>query len=247
MVSGKPSIYMSDVDGHHFGIRVARALVKPGALSDILEYCRSHSVTLLIARCLVSDLEAAQAMERERFILADTLLYYIINLPATSAPEKDSNVSIRPLRLGEESIVTAIAKESFQGYAGHYHADQRLERAKCDEAYVSWIYNSCVSKDLTDEVLVAEFADKVIGFGSVRLNSANEGEFVLAGVLASARQHGAYRALLLGAIDWCTSKRAFHMVTSTQITNLVVQRVWTSAGLKLNQAYYTFHKWFDEP
>ena len=43
----------------------------------------------------------------------------------------------------------------FSGYLGHYHADPRLDRAKCDEVYLSWAERSCVDPSVASKVLVA--------------------------------------------------------------------------------------------
>jgi len=49
-----------------------------------------------------------------------------------------------------------VGRELFHGYLGRYHADDRLDRGKCDELYTSWAYCSCVSREVADEV----FADQ---------------------------------------------------------------------------------------
>ncbi|MGD0237573.1 MAG: GNAT family N-acetyltransferase [Syntrophorhabdales bacterium] len=247
MVSNEASVYISDVDSRHFRIRVARALVKPAALSDVVEYCRSHSVTLLIARCLVSDLEVAQALEHEGFSLMDTLLYYTANVLENPLPQVNAALPVRPLRNGEEEAVREVAREAFHGYLGHYHADQRLDPVKCDEAYASWVFNCCSSNNFADQVLVAEVDHRVAGFCSLRLNGPDEGEGLLFGVSPWARKRTVYRSLLLQAMRWCFTQGASRMIISTQITNMLVQRMWANAGFHLTTAYYTFHKWFDAP
>ena len=74
----------------------------------------------------------------------------------TYAQPDNGPTRILPVRLGEEHSVMAVARELFHGYLGDYHADDRLDRAKCDELYTSWAYCSCVSREVADEV----FADQ---------------------------------------------------------------------------------------
>ncbi len=142
-------------------------------------------------------------------------------------------------------MIKAIAAKCFRGYFGHYHADEKLDRSKCDEAYISWAYRSCVSRDVADEVLVADLAGSIVGFASLRLNSEQEGEGILFGVAPSAQRKGIYRSLLINSMQWCLSKGARHMIYSTQITNIAVQKVLVRLGFVPSNAYYTFHKWFD--
>src|SRR3972149_1509874 len=166
-----PPVHLSSVDEERFGIRIARASVPAlSALPFIMDFCRPNGVALLIARCPASELGTAQAMEREGFGLMDTLVYYAHKLEQTSSPSDVGKISIRPVRPGEEDGVKRVAAESLRGYFGHYHADERLGRQECDEVYTSWALRSCLSRDVADEVLVADLGGNIVGFATLRLN-----------------------------------------------------------------------------
>lgn len=246
MTSDAPPVDLSPIDGERFGISVARAsVVAPDALASVNDFCRENGVNLLIARCPASELRTAQAMERDGFSLMDTLVYYARNLKKTPIPSDIGTVPVRPARPGEAEAVERVAAESFRGYFGHYHADGRLPRKQCDQVYTSWAVRSCTSRDVADEVLVAERDANIVGFATLRLNSPEEGDGVLFGVDPSAQGHGIYRSLMIHGMEWCVSKGATRMVTSTQINNVAVQKVWARLGFEPSHAYYTFHKWFD--
>lgn len=248
MISNRSDVYLSAIDEERFGIRTARALqVTLYTLPEVMDFCRMNGVVLLIARCLASEIRVAQAMEQEGCFLMDTLVYYSRNLLNTPIPLDTGKVTIRPIQPGEEDDVKIVAGESFRGYSGHYHADDRLDRKKCDEGYVSWALRSCISRDIGDEVLVADSGGSIVGFATLRLNSPEEGEGVLFGVVPLAQEHGIYRSFMIHGMNWCLSKGATHMVVSTQIANVNVQKVWMRIGFEIRYAYYTFHKWFDSP
>ena len=237
---------LSAIDEERFGIRTARcAPVTMASLPSVLEFCRANDVRLLIARCPATDLAVAQAMEREGFSLMDVLIYYTRNLVKTPIPSDTCEVLVRTIRLGDEEQVKTVAAESFRGYFGHYHADPRLDKEKCDEAYISWAVRSCVSREVADEVLVAVEGESILGFATLRLNSPEEGEGVLFGVAPAAQGRGIYRSFIIRAMEWFRSRGRSHMVVSTQITNIAVQKVWVRVGFEPSHAYYTFHKWFD--
>jgi GNAT superfamily N-acetyltransferase len=143
--------------------------------------------------------------------------------------------------------VKAVASDAFRGYVGHYQADQKLERSRCDAVYPDWAFRSCVSPDVADEVLVAELDGSIVGFAALRINSPDEGEGLLYGVSSRARRHGMYRSLMVQSMNWCLRKGAACMVISTQITNIVAQSVWVRLGFEPSHSLYTLHKWFDEP
>jgi RimJ/RimL family protein N-acetyltransferase len=239
-------IKLSSIDEERFGIRTARALVSSlEELRSANDFCRANDVTLLIARCPTSQTQTAQEMEREGFLLMDTLVYYTRDLEKTPLPSDQPNASIRLIRPGEEEAVKAIATETFGDYLSHYHSDDRLDRAKCNEVYPSWAYRSCVSREVADDILIAEMDGSVVGFVTLQLSSPQEGAVVLGGVSHSAQGYGIYRSFLIRGMDWLLSKGATRMIVSTQITNIAVQKVWARIGFELAHAKYTFHKWFD--
>jgi len=157
---------------------------------------------------------------------------------------EEGQAAVRTIAPGDASPVRAIAAAAFSGYGGHYHADPRLDDEQCDEVYADWAERSCVSKDVADEVLVAELDGQIVGFVTMRFNSDDEAEVVLNGVAPPAQGRGVYRSLMIRAMDLCASRGRTRIVISTQLTNVVVQKVWTRLGFELTSAYYTFHKWF---
>jgi GNAT superfamily N-acetyltransferase len=239
-------IALSPLDEQRFGIRSARVQgLTLEQFPEVLEFCRANGVVFLIARCPASDLMTAQAMERQGFLIMDTLVYCTRDLRKTPLPPDGTDMQIRSGRREDLDEVLSIAHESFRGYQGHYHADQRLDRTKCDEAYASWAERSITTEGVVDEVLIAEQDGGIVGFMTLRMNNPNDGEAVLSGVRQDARGRGIYRSFIIRAMEWCVKQRANQMIVSTQITNVAVQKVWTRLGFEFSHAYYTFHKWFD--
>jgi GNAT superfamily N-acetyltransferase len=246
MSLNEQSVYVSDIDEDRFGIRTAKsAKVTVDNLPKIMDFCQNNNVKMLIARCPTNDFPAIHAMEGADFLLMDTLVYYSMDLKHTPIPLDNSKVTIRKVQLGEENKVKAVAAESFRGYFGHYHADERLNNSKCDEVYVSWAVNSCVSRDFADDVLVIELRGRISGFISLRFNTPEEGEVGLFCVDPSAQNRGFSQSLLIGALKWCVSQGAKRLVISTQIINISSQKAFTLMGFVFRDSYYTFHKWFD--
>jgi GNAT superfamily N-acetyltransferase len=240
-------IYISEIDEKRFGIKVAKT--DNMALYDIpsiMRFCKEHKIRLLIARCSTGDLPLVQELEKKGCLLMDTLIYYSCNLRKNPPPEYASEIKIRPFKFGEEEIIKSIAAEAFDGYRGHYHADSRLDKDKCNETYVDWAYRSCFHKEVADQVFVADLKEKVIGFGTVRINSPDEGHYIIAGVLKPYQGMGTYRMILMNCMRWCMERNVGAIITATQITNLAVQKVWIRLGFEPSHSYYTFHKWFEE-
>ncbi len=246
MNSAMPQVFLSEIDKARFGIEAARAVdVTSDKLESVLAFCRANSVKFLIARCDADNMKAVQAMEANGFFLTDTLLYYQCNLRDTRPLSISSGIVVRPMYSGEEEMVKMVATESFRGYVGHYHADPRLDREKCDETYASWAYRSCTLGEVADQVLIAERDGSLAGFITLKMNTPEEGQMVLNAVHPGAQGSGVYSALVSSAKEWCFQRGAKRVTTSTQLPNRAVQKVWARQGFWLAHAAYTFHKWFD--
>jgi hypothetical protein len=73
-------------------------------------FCRERKVLLLIGRCPVSNLEVMQAMERDGFLLMDTLIYYSHNLQELSALPSVYDIEIRPFKPDEMEDVRQLVR-----------------------------------------------------------------------------------------------------------------------------------------
>jgi ribosomal protein S18 acetylase RimI-like enzyme len=245
MAIGKGKAFaFSEIDSDRFGIRVARAQVDGKNLSQVIDFCATRQVKLLIARCSTNELHTAQEMEKRGFLLMDTLVYYSFDLTKRTIHDDAPRAHIRKFVRGDAAQVETVAAAAFEGYYGHYHADSELDRRKCNESYISWAVRSCTSKQVATNVLVAEIDKKIVGFLTLRRNSPKEVEGVLFGVAPEVQGTGVGRSLMLNGLELCKKQRTKQMVISTQVTNVAVQKVWCRVGFEPARSYYTMHKWF---
>jgi GNAT superfamily N-acetyltransferase len=239
------NVVISPLEEARFGCRTARANgITSQNLPIVLEFCRNNRIQFLIARCHVSDIQAAQDMEQEGFFITDTLVYYTRDLTKQPIPAENGVAHVRPMKAGEEAKMMEVALESFRNYKGHYHADQRLDRKKCDATYADWARQKYDARAEDDDFWVAELKGRIVGFGALTMNNPDEGELVLAGVHPDFRGLGYYQSLVLKAMEWSLSKGAKRMLISTQLNNFAVQKVWVRLGFEMDRGYYTLHRWF---
>jgi GNAT superfamily N-acetyltransferase len=242
-----PLAELSPLDEERFGVRTAKAVVKDVAEArSAVEESGALGARMLIVRCPADHLRVAQALEDLGCRVMDVLVYYARELRKHPIPPDTSGVSVRGVREEDAAPVAEIARQSFKGYVGHYHADPRLDPVSADEVYVSWAYRSCLSRDVAGEVLIAEDGASRLGFATLRRNSEEEGEGVLFGVAPAAQGRGIYRSFMIRGMEWCVAQGVSRMVVSTQITNIAVQKVWTRLGFEPHKSYLTFHRWFDD-
>lgn len=245
MTSPELPVQLSAIDSERFDIVVARAhSVTPENLQAILDHCAANQVKMLIARCDINDIRSVHAMEQSGFLLMDTLLYYRRDLYKTPIPTHQG-YNVRAVTANDQDQVRLTAAEAFRDYFGHYHADPRLDRLKCDEIYSSWAERAVQDRAVADEVLVADREGEILGLAVLRLNNAKEADALLFAVAPRAQRQGVYRSLLSSCLQWALSQGREQLVSSTQITNVASQKSWTRVGFEFSHAFYTFHKWFD--
>jgi GNAT superfamily N-acetyltransferase len=238
---------LSPLDEARFGSRTARTsgFVTMESLPAVLDFCAANEVRFLIARSRADEVRVAQEMERRGFLLTETSVFLVRDLATTPVPPHEGDLTIRPFVPGEEPIVRAIAAESFHGYFGHYHADARLDPAKCDEAYADWAGRSCVSPEFADAVFMAEAGGALVGFLTLKRNGPEECQPMLSGIRRQSRQHGVYRLLIRRGLEWARSLGAVRSVAAVHVANVGVLRTLGRLGYEPAYGYYTFHKWFD--
>lgn len=200
---------------------------------------------MIMVRLPTTAVKSVQALERRGAILTDTLVYfqkkkinqYDTNLPngyvACAAQSSDANE------------VSCLAAESFKGYFGHYHADDRLNKSDCDDVYTSWAKNSCLKGTLADEVLLIKKHDEIAAFATVKKIGENSFEGVLFGVGLKHQEKGLHLNLMQLSQNWGFDNNMGRMLTSTQITNVTVQKNWCRVGMEPLNSYYTFHLWLN--
>lgn len=71
-------IALSVLDESRFGVITAKAIVQRAeSIEEMIAWCESRNVAMLIARCECGDIHLAQAMEQAGFFLTDTLVHYL--------------------------------------------------------------------------------------------------------------------------------------------------------------------------
>lgn len=230
----------SELDSGRFGKKIYRVLVHDAAgARAAAEFCRRERVDMLIARCPVDALPAAQALEHAGLFLTDTLVYFTGKTSRfTGAP-----AGVRPFAAADLAALEAVARAGFTGYVGHYHADPRLDAAAATEGYVERFRISTGLPNFS--VFVADFAGEPAGFLTLNLGE-EPANIELNAVARAAQGRGLYDTLVKAAGHAARAAGREQITVSTQINNFAPQRVWARNGLEPHRAFYTFHGWFDE-
>ena len=238
-------IAYSEIDQKRFGYRTAKAFItSTQEIEKVFAFSQEKKIQFLIARCGTNNLKIAQELEKEGFILTDTLIYYRFNLITIDNQLLNPPNLIRMVRNETDAEQVAdVAKKAFKNYFGHYHADSRLDQESCDDVYIDWAYRSCLDKSVADQVIVSESNGKIDGFATLKFYS-EEGEGILFGIAPEAQRQGRYKIFIQNGLHLCKEQGLSAMIVSTQLQNYAVQKVWVRMGFEPYASYYTFHKWF---
>lgn len=238
-------IELNALETSRFGIVAARVVDVTASPEAIAAAAYAKGVQMLTVRVDVSNLPRVHALEAAGFRLMDTLVYYrrdLADLPSTR--RLADGVTIRQATPADVASVASVAREAFSGYVGHYHADPRLNDTEADSAYVEWAEMSTRRGSSDAPVLLAEIAQAVAGFLTLRRNSPDEMEIVLNAVGPENQGKGLYAALVAASLSLSRKAGAERIISSTQINNYAVQRIWARLGFLHFKSVYTFHKWF---
>lgn len=238
-------IELNSLETIRFGIVSAKVVEVTASPEAIAAAAHAKGVQMLTVRVDVSDLPRVHALEAAGYQLMDTLVYYsrdLAELP--SARQLAEGVMLRQATPEDAASVARLAREAFAGYMGHYHADPRLHDTAADAAYVEWAETSTEQVSPDAPVLLAEISQTVTGFLTLRRNSPDEMEIVLNAVGPESQDKGLYTALVAASLPLSREAGAKRIITSTQINNYAVQRVWSRFGFVHYRSCYTLHKWF---
>lgn len=236
-------IEINALESARFGIVAARLTDPQAPLAEVNAAARAQGVQMITARLPTSDLARVQALEADGYRLMDALVYHVHDLGHDLPPpgEDPPGQVIRPATPADAPAVAEVARASFAGYFGHYHADPRLSSQAADAAYVDWAARSIAATDATTPALVLETAAGLAAFLTTRLDLC---EIVLVGVHPAAQGGGVYGRLIDRGLRLLQGAGCPRVVVSTQITNIAVQRAWARRGFRPDRSLYTLHKWF---
>jgi ribosomal protein S18 acetylase RimI-like enzyme len=240
------SVYLSALDRERFGYNIARAMQVTGEnVSQVLEFCHDQKVEMLIARCNTSEIDTVQFLEKAGFLLMDTLVYDVFDTRKRAVPSDTPTVTLRTYRHDDYEQLQAVARLAFHGHFGHYHADKRLDPRKADDVYTSWIQRCCESREVADDIIVAEDQGKIVAFAPLRIQAEQEGEMLVGAVLPDYQGRGIFRSCTVATLQWFDQRQIPVIWLSTLINNLPIRKIVTRLGFEPAHSFYTFHKWFD--
>jgi hypothetical protein len=232
----------SESESRRFGLRVFRYEADTFDAPALKALVVENNPDLAICRVPAANITQMWKLAEVglSFIVAGVLVHYTIDL-GVHAP-----IPLRHPGLRFDECVTTddiddlavTAREVFRGYTNHYNANPALDRERILEGQIEWATSYAGGQDTKAFLLRRNGAP--LGFATHRYK-ADATEFVLGGVLPSSRHSGVYRDALRHSVNMANDLGHKLLLTSTQVHNVIVQRVYLSEGFILGEPQLTFH------
>jgi hypothetical protein len=237
-------INLSELDRLRFGITTVKAKINNGdSIEELIANSATLGAELVIARLPTHCIQLVQDLEQAGALLMDTLLYFHKRKITTCEINLPDGYSACTAQSEDGMQVEDVALKSFKDYAGHYHADPRLNRENCDAVYSSWAKDSCIKGNLADEVILIKKGEEVAAFATLKKMNSIEYEGILFGVSPTHRGKGLHLNLIQLSHNWGVENNLLQMRSSTQIINITAQKNWCRIGMEPLHSFYTFHLW----
>ncbi|MGC9203265.1 MAG: GNAT family N-acetyltransferase, partial [Thermoproteota archaeon] len=253
-IHGGVSLYASEWDIQHFGIKIGKAdfllFDESVELYDRLKFLMelnkqlsNSKLQVIFLRHTLSDYKTIIALSKAGWTLADVLLTFhrsLENLPSLSS--RGDLLRIREACIDDSNTIGNLARISFR--ISHFHTDPDLPHALSDELYAKWSISSL--NDPSSKVFIAEESNATCGFITCSIKSLIDkvryGVIDLIAVDQNKQRRGIGKFLLTKALEWF-SLQVSSVYVGTQATNTPAVRLYESMGFKLVDSEITFHFW----
>jgi|TARA_R110000796_G_scaffold59710_1_gene137834 ribosomal protein S18 acetylase RimI-like enzyme len=250
----KKEIY-SEIDSNRFGLEIGKVDEDFFFQDDFKKQIQSFKddkFDLIITRINLNNLDLINNLEGIGFKLCDvqSILYYPFKSHDKSIlPKQNESYTIREFNKTDIDAIVDITAKSFNGYGGHYFNDNRLNQKDSLDAYLDWVYNSCINKKIADQIFVSEKDGEIAGYISVKTftrNSQKLADGVLGAVNPKHRGKGVFQDLAIRLIEWSILNGCDGVENNVLINNYPVIKTYTNLGYKPNKSTVTLHGWVDK-
>jgi GNAT superfamily N-acetyltransferase len=229
------------------GGNVVEALVE-----ETVRHAAKCGIECLTAKVQPRDIATTHALERNGFLLMDTIVDYLFDFSRTpfdpaTAPRRVKGLSTRLGTPADLPQILEIAEKAFKNHFGRYNADSRMPPGAAKEVYREWARSSF--NGWADWVTVAEVRDRIVGYAIWKKASPLEtkhGIDVIHYNLVAIHPHfvgrGVFVALSYDSMQMLR-KYANYLTAPTHVTHDAVHRLGFEVGWQLSGARHSFHKW----
>jgi len=249
------------VVGRRIGaLKQLAADVENSAGADVVEALVEQSVghaakcqiECLTAKVHPRDTASIHALERNGFLLMDTLVHYLFDFSRTPfdrvvPPRRNGGLNTRLGIPADLPQILEIAERAFKNHFGRYNADPRMPPGAAKDVYREWARSSF--SGWADWITIAEVRGKIAGYALWKKASALEVKngidvlhYNLVAIHPRFARHGVFAILTYEGMR-IFREYADHFTAPTHVTHNAVHRLCFELGWQITGARHSFHKW----
>jgi GNAT superfamily N-acetyltransferase/ribosomal protein S18 acetylase RimI-like enzyme len=221
-------------------------------VEETARYAAKSGIECLTAKVHPRDTATIHALERNGFLLMDTLLHYVfdfsrIPFDRVITPTRITGLNTRLGTLADLAKIMEIAESAFKNHFGRYNADSQLPPGAAKDVYREWARSSFTG--WADWITVAEVRDRIAGYAIWQKASALEAKhqldifhYNLVAIHPHFVGRGVFAALTYDGMEMFRDY-ANHFTAPTHVTHSPIHRVCFELGWQITGARHSFHKW----
>ena len=224
-------------------------------LTEVTVRAARRGVECLTCKVQARDPAVIRALERQGFLLMDTLLDLVFDSSRTPLgdirlPNRPKRLHTRLARPEDPPEILALAHKAFANYFGRYHSDPKMPPGTGAKVYDQWVCSGF--EGWVDWTVVAEIDGQIVGYSMWKNASALETKHCVdithcnfGAIHPNFSGRGVYTALKLAGMRIAESF-ARHFDLATHIANYPVHRSTARLGWRIAGARHSFHKWLSD-
>ena len=215
-------------------------------LHSFLDSLAHHKAELVYLRIPTHCTMLVRAACSRGFSIMDTSLEFFGRLKAPRQAPEAADIKLRD---ATKEDVDRLARITRSYTRNRFHCDPRFDKVKCYSLYESWIRNEEAREDI--DILVAEFQGNPVGFFSYQILKSHDFPsgprlgLARLGIVAPEQRRRGVIALLTHGIQERLKANADLLLSSTLVHNYGMQRNFAARKMKIYNARYTLHGWFN--
>jgi GNAT superfamily N-acetyltransferase/RimJ/RimL family protein N-acetyltransferase len=223
-----------------------------GLIEQIVEHAGKCGIECLTAKIHPRSTATIHALERNGFLLMDTLVDYLFDfsrMPFDQVvpPRRTTGLSTRLSKPADLPEILEVAERAFKNHFGRYNADSQLPPGAAKDVYREWARSSF--NGWADWITIAQVRGRIAGYAIWKKASALEtkhGIDVLHYNLVAIHPHfvgrGVFAALTYDGMRMFR-QYANHFTAPTHVTHSAIHRLCFELGWQITGARHSFHKW----
>jgi RimJ/RimL family protein N-acetyltransferase len=224
-----------------YALPTANAATWAELIDGALGRARQRQIDFLSARIAAAQVPALQQLVRVGFAPVDTSIELAARLPFAGPAEKDVGSDLLQLRRATAADVPRLQTIAETFSHNRFRLDPQIPTALAAGVHRAWVARAALGGEQGENLLVAEWDDQVVGFGTFVQPSTlypQIGTFKLIVIDPAFRGRGFSLQIVRAC---CHQLSAQWVVTSTQASNVSMQRAFAHLGFRPIGARHILH------